>query len=95
MYLTLCFPWIFVLHIYCATESSVCIATAYYMDGRDSVPSSVQSGCGPHPQRRAVSPELKRQGLESDHPPAFSAEIKNGEAAYLLSPIRLHGLLIN
>jgi hypothetical protein len=63
MYILLCFLYhlIFVLYIYCAMDKSVCIATAYNMDGRDSVLSRVQSGCVP--LRGAVSPEEKRQGL--------------------------------
>jgi hypothetical protein len=41
-----------------------------------------------------ISPEIKRQELEADHSPPFSAEVKNGGAIPSL-PIRLHGRVLN
>jgi hypothetical protein len=41
-----------------------------------------------------VTPEIKRQELEADHSPSFSADVKNGGA---IPPLltRLHGRVLN
>jgi hypothetical protein len=42
----------------------------------------------------AFSPKAKRPGSEDDHSPTSNAEVKNN-GAYLHSPIRLHGAVLN
>jgi hypothetical protein len=43
----------------------------------------------------ALSPGVKRPGLEADHSPPASAEVKENVDLYIHSPIRLHGLVLN
>jgi hypothetical protein len=40
-----------------------------------------------------LSPEIKWQGCEADHPPQSSAEVKNG-GAIPPHPIHLHGMVL-
>jgi hypothetical protein len=39
----------------------------------------------------ALSPELKRQGCEGDHPPLISAEVEEALGLYIRFHIRLYG----
>jgi hypothetical protein len=41
----------------------------------------------------ALSPRVKRQGLEAGHSPPSSAEVKNG--SYTSSPICRNGIVLN
>jgi hypothetical protein len=65
-----------------------------------SLRHSVQTSSETHPYsiqwvQRALSTGAKRPVRESDHlPPPSSAEIKNG-GAYVRSPVRLHGVVLN
>jgi hypothetical protein len=68
--------------------------TGYVLNGRVSIPGKgykffssawVHTGYGAHPATcpictGALSPEIKRLGRESDHPPPPSTEVKNGGA---------------
>ena len=81
-------------------ESSVGIATRYGMDGpgieyrwgRDFLHLS-RPTTGPHPAFYTIStgscPEVKRPGRGVDHPPPYSAEIKERMKLYISSPTAL------
>jgi hypothetical protein len=71
------------------------------LDGRGSVPSSVQIGSEAHAASLSngypsFSQGVKRPGRGADHSPPSpsSAQVKNGGAIPPL-PIRLHGLVLN
>ena len=77
-------------------DSSVSVATRYGLDSsgiesrwqaRFSAP--VQNGPGAHPASYTMDtgsfPEVKQQGRGVDHPPPFSAEIKERVELYLYS----------
>jgi hypothetical protein len=62
-----------------AKDISVSIVTARAWTAGFRLPAGVASGARP-----ASCPRVKRQELESDHSPPFSAEAKNGG---LMSPL--------
>jgi hypothetical protein len=79
----------------CGPGSVVSIATGYVLDGpgyesrwgaRFSAP--VQTGSGAHPIHRVpgLSPRVKRPGRGVDHPPPYSAEVKERVELYICSP---------
>jgi hypothetical protein len=83
----------------CHSHISVGIKTDYGLEGRLSnrgrgkiflFSTASRSALGPNQPpvqwvSGAVSPEVKRPGLEADHSPPSSAEVKNGEAIPPLS----------
>jgi hypothetical protein len=42
-----------------------------------------------------ISVEVKQPGHEADHSSPYSAEVKECVEIYLLSPIRLHGMVLS
>jgi len=58
----------------------------------------VQTATGDHthlPVPEILTPRLKRSGLEADHSPPSSAEVKNAWSYISTSPIRLHGVVLS
>jgi hypothetical protein len=95
------------LHPIKSRASSVGIATGYGLDGPGSISgrdrrffgTSFQIGSGSHSASiqwvaRALSPEVKRPGYETDYSPPSSAEVKNVEL-YLHSIIHINGVVHN
>ena len=77
-------------------DSSVCIATRYGLDGPGiesrwgtRFSSPVHTGPGAHPASYTMGtgsfPGLKRPGGGVDHPPSYSAEVKERVELYLYS----------
>jgi len=45
--------------------------------------------------RGALTPGLKRPGLETDHSPPSSTQIKNACSSTSTTPVHIHGVVLN